>query len=277
MKNTEVNEWKDKISVLKMKLIKRINPTDINDFNNRFRQFTIDFQCKYNKSQRKHNRFLEENAVWLDSSIAFVPPPTKRGRKQSSFEESSNKTKAKKTKWIRDSTPVSVLTHAQQMSLRADGKVQASKILKEITTTTPTRASKYRKSFKKNTIKQLSPEEALSVIIEAKLSKHSYNVIRRVAPERFPSYKIILDAKQKSYPNRDNIKISETSAQVTLQGLLNNTIERIIKIPTCAEKIVNENISKLTLFSKWGFEDIVCTNTPFVKLMLVMLLFLLRL
>jgi len=65
-----------------------------------------------------------------------------------------------------------VLSHETQMSLRASGQVEAAKLLKEITTSTPTRASRYRKVFKQSAQapKRLSGEDALAVIVDVKLS-----------------------------------------------------------------------------------------------------------
>jgi len=65
------------------------------------------------------------------------------------------------------------------MRLRASGQVEASKLLKEITTSTPTRASRYRKILKQSQApKKLSGKDALAVIVDAKLSRYQYNIIR---------------------------------------------------------------------------------------------------
>lgn len=253
MRNVEVNEWQGKINILKMKVIKRIKPSNIKDFDQRFKNFITDFKSRFNKSNQKHERFLINNKEWLDASISFVPPPKKAGRKELSFEDCDEKTKSKKTKNIRDSTPLSVLTHATQMSLRASGRVEASKLVKEITTSTPTRAENYRKSFKRTTSQQLTAEEALSVLIEAKLSRHSYNVIRRAAPEKFPSYSKVQEAKKRCYPKREHIQISETSAQVSIQGLLNHTVERLVELPNCKDELTKKKTIKFNFVFKVGF------------------------
>lgn len=115
------------------------------------------------------------------------------------------------------------------MSLRASGNPDASKLLKDITATSPKRASKYRKAYKKSLEKKLSMmtgENALALLIDAKLSRHQYSLIRKSNPDRFPSYKILQYEKKKSYPN--DIIVSETSAEVPLQALLNHTTERLL-------------------------------------------------
>jgi len=81
-------------------------------------------------------RFLKNNAEWLDTSISFQTregmetPEKKRGRPKISFESSSEQTKRLKTKELRDATPVNILNYATQMGLRATGQAQASKVLK---------------------------------------------------------------------------------------------------------------------------------------------------
>jgi hypothetical protein len=74
-----------------------------------------------------------------------------------------------------------VLLYAAQMFLRKSGNVDSAYVIKNITCTTSTRASKYKKSYKdsKNKIKDISNDEALSFLIEAQLTKHQYILIRK--------------------------------------------------------------------------------------------------
>ena len=46
----------------------------------------------------------------------------------------------------------------------------------------------------------MSHEDALSVLVEAKLSRYQYDVLRKIVPERFPSYKKVQAAKKSCYP-----------------------------------------------------------------------------
>ncbi|CAH0558613.1 unnamed protein product [Brassicogethes aeneus] len=72
-------------------------------------------------------------------------------------------------------------------------------------------------------------------------------------PDRFPSYKILQDEKKKCYLN--NIRVSETSADVPLQALLNHTVERLITVQeNVLLSLPNEELSKLHLITKWGFD-----------------------
>lgn len=96
--------------------------------------------------------------------------------------------------------------------------------------TSPKHVSKYRAAYKK------SPRQAtyvrgnaIAVLVDTKLSRHQYPIIRST-PEKFPSYKIVQAAKKECYPRLENIKITSTCAEVSLQSLLNHTLERFLSI-----------------------------------------------
>lgn len=62
--------------------------------------------------------------------------------------------------------------------------MDASSILKDVTTTTPTRAKKYRTAFKTKGIqtrKKLSMHEALQLFVDVDLSRNQYILIRKCA------------------------------------------------------------------------------------------------
>lgn len=254
MKNSSITNLEAKIRFLRKETIKRIKPSDIKDFCARFNNFVQTLKTRWEKSSKRHERFLEQNKDWLDASISFVPPPPRTGRRKLSFEESSEKTKAKKCKIIRDNTSLPVLAHAAQMSFRKSGQPVASKILKEIIKS-PTKAKKYQKSLKEVKPHKLSAEEALGVLIEGRLSRHSYNVIRKAAPEKFPSYTIVQNAKLECYPKRECITISEICSKVSLQGLLNHTVERLVLLQKhIIDSLDTDELPKIVLYSKWGFD-----------------------
>ncbi|KMQ89641.1 out at first protein [Lasius niger] len=94
------------------------------------------------------------------------------------------------------------------------------------------------------------------MIVEAKLSKHQYNVIKSVTQEctptkLFPHYEKILKAKKRCYP--EGITITETSAEINLQCLLDHTVQRILLLQHEVLDIVTPvQLSELQLISKWG-------------------------
>ncbi|KAF2902562.1 hypothetical protein ILUMI_03625 [Ignelater luminosus] len=147
------------------------------------------------------------------------------------------RTKRQKTKKLREFTPASVLSYATQMGLRDEGQSQASRLLKEITNTSPTCASRY----------------ALAVLVDAKLSRHQYDVIRTSALEIFPSYKTVQAAEKLCYPKDPNV--TETCVDVTLQALLDHIVERLLlTVKSMVQTLRNEELNKFCLITKWGFD-----------------------
>lgn len=143
MRSAEPKSLQDKFKLLRWEVIKRVEPSDMVDFMTRFHNFCSSYEIRWQKCHRKNEIFVKNNKNWLDASISFSPPPEpqqKRGRNDLSFEECKEKTKVKKCKDIRDQISLPVLTYATQMSLRAAGKIDESKIVKEIISS-PTKGS----------------------------------------------------------------------------------------------------------------------------------------
>lgn len=96
-----------------------------------------------------------------------------------------------------------------------------------------------------------TPDEALALIIDLKLSVHQYEQLRVQAKARraniYPLYRDVLEAKKKCYP--EAVKVSEGCAEVDIQSLLNHTTERLID--SIKEKNI-QNDGDLTLLCKWG-------------------------
>ena len=117
----------------------------------------------------------------------------KGGRPERSFEESSQLTKRMtKTQDLRKYTLIDVLNYATQMKLRKSGKVKASKLFMEVSSkyyNSANMCSKTSSGHYGST--SLSGEEALAVVVDVKLTRNHYNIIRLAARDKFPSYKVI--------------------------------------------------------------------------------------
>ncbi|KAG8231959.1 hypothetical protein J437_LFUL008879 [Ladona fulva] len=125
------------------------------------------------------------------------------------------------------------------MNLGNEGDEAATKLMKEITTTTTTRAKR---------------EKALSLIINSELIKFQYKIIRltaeKIGHKLYPSYEKIRKAKCAAYP--EGIVLAEDSCEVNLQSLLARTATRIVEsvstVPASERKI------KCSLTCKYGFD-----------------------
>lgn len=143
------------------------------NFKQRFSYFKAQFKEKWSAAQRIDERFRKTYGKWLEGTFE-VPKGTVNlkpgaGRPTKSFDDCSERSKRRKTKELRESAETEELTFATQMKLRASGKTDASKVVKDLNAS-PKRATKYRKAFVeslKETRKQLSPLQALSMFVEA--------------------------------------------------------------------------------------------------------------
>lgn len=93
---------------------------------------------------------------------------SKMDRPTSGFAESSDRTKRRKTEDLRAQTSIEELSYATQMSLRASGKLDAAKVVKDVTLGSPSKAMKYKKSIDSISETTLSADGALALIVEQK-------------------------------------------------------------------------------------------------------------
>lgn len=188
-------------------------------------------------------------------------PSTSRARHSSDFEDSSDRSKRRKTESLRSSYTTSELVYATQMSLRASGAPAASTILKEVTSTSPQRAQKYQTAYKesqKKSITEVSADIALNLIISGNMSKSTYLMTRSVTNENcktsvYPAYGKILAAKKRCYPPISEMTFTETVAKVSLQSLLDHTVSRLFESLREVFESLDELLTReITLFLKWG-------------------------
>lgn len=92
------------------------------------------------------------------------------------------------------------------------------------------------------------------MFLSLKLTKWQYKTLRKSAQEItsvniFPSYYALQNEKLKCYPPKTTITITDTTAKIELQALLDLTMQRLAKSIT-----IDEAYKKITLISKWGFD-----------------------
>lgn len=196
------------------------------------KRFVPHFQQRLRQVHYKKSTFLEKFSSWLKGEFnislanrnpeSFCDSVCCGGRPTKKFEECSSRTKRHKIQKLRESFSQTLIDSA------ASSKTE-------------------------NNYKTFDPDTALALITQAKLSKYQYEVIRKATKDLgmsiFPSYNKILTAKKQCYP--DNVCITETSAEVTLQNLLDHTTKRIFLTKLNLE-IHNIKEHGLVLHSKWG-------------------------
>lgn len=150
---------------------------------------------KWNASNSKAERFLAKNEVGL-SQVIILPTwkSIKPGRPTKNFDELSDRSKRRKTNLFK---AVTIPWGTDLMILRVAGKSDASKLIKDVTVT-PTKAKKCRKllaSRIKSAIKN-SPSGALSLFVEADLTKRQDEIIRTANQNIYPYYSLLQQAKK---------------------------------------------------------------------------------
>ena len=174
------------------------------------------------------------------------------GRPLQSFASSSDRSKRRKTQEVRSTFSIEELAYAAQMSLRTSGQVHAAQVVKDVTLTT-----KYISAVRSQNEVPLTPDEALSLMIEKGESKHSHQLSRNVARAHkcklYSSYLEVKKAKKRCYPSVVYTTVSESCAQIELQALLDHTTSRIIQLQADVIDTLNpEILQKLVLHCKLG-------------------------
>lgn len=193
------------------------------------------------KSNRTRSKLLEKYSDWLNVTENIdverielrvsqhsdeVQPSTSRGRSKLNFEEASKRTKRRRLASLSNQDPSLV------RSLLDDS---------------------HSSSFPK-----IDSSEVLSLIVEAQLTRHQYLLFKKFIDDKvskgiLPSYQSIVESKKHCYPS--DIKVTESSAEVELQSLLDHTANRILQSQKdVLDRVPNESLDKISLVGKWGFD-----------------------
>lgn len=143
----------------------------------------------------------------------------------------SERSERRKTRELR-SSDTDELTYATQMKLREKGKIEVSKIVKDLTKS-PRRARKYATAIKRSTAeeeqdksKKLRLLRALFMYTEAGLIQAQYETVRETNPSFYPCYSVLQKLKKECYPEIQ--RVTETCAEVRVQNLMDHTAKRLV-------------------------------------------------
>lgn len=261
MKKENLPNLDAKLNYLKDQLLSSegYNEDQIVKLKRSFAHFKSEIKQRWTKAQYKEDNFMKYNRSWLEGTfeIPVVKTLQKRpGRPSKSFEDVSERSKRRKTEELRSNFEKDIIIHAAQVELGKSGKKDASNVLKDITST-PTRATKYKKAFylTKSSKKKpsLTSMQALQMFVDADLTQGQYEIIRKTNPNFFPCYSALQKAKKKCYPPQESCTITSTSAEAQLQPLIDVTVRRLSEY--LEEVFINlkeQERECLTIISKWG-------------------------
>ena len=144
------------------------------------------------------------------------------------------------------------LTYASHLALYSEGNRRASKIVKAIATSNevPT-VSTITES------RSFTPDEALALFIDCKLSKASYIHLRQrtslVGHKLYPPYYRLQQAKQLCCVPNEAITVTESRVEVPLQAVLDLTVQRLCNVQySILLKAASQGMTSFILNSKWG-------------------------
>ncbi|KAK4884861.1 hypothetical protein RN001_001132 [Aquatica leii] len=188
-----------------------------------------------------------------------LKPSFNKGRPQKSFEQSSTKKRKRKIQHLLTDYSKEQLTFAAQLSVRDCGKRDAAQLMQKISMASSRRATSYKRARKtifngRKKQRPYTPEEALAFFIANNLTVRTYKDIQQDAKERgyhaYPCYDYVVNVKEQCYPPVENITVTDISAEVKLNALLNHTASRICK--NILGEVLDTSVLNYTLIYKWG-------------------------
>lgn len=226
-----INEFVDNIMEI---LEKDLDYRKVKSF---LRNLAYQFAIKWKKCFRKVHRFTVMYDKWLKSEIDF-------SKYSKSLELSTNasennkkdgnrvscKTQKRRANKVIEKTSKSTLYAATEMMLRNEGKRDSAFIFKKFATGSSKKGTHLKNALVRNNKPcGLSPDQALAIFIDTNLSKNQYQILREsvqhINPNLYPSYYKLQKAKERCYPA--DITITESSAEINLQSLLDHTLTRL--------------------------------------------------
>lgn len=214
---------------------------------------------------RSRVNFINKNEQWLSSSLHITGqtevmcdlPTTSRssrGRPRKSVNECATFTKKQKLINATEEISTANLSDALVIRYNKDHEKAKSDVIKAISTASPLRVKRVKESIptpQKDPIKYTN-ENALALFMDLGLSKEKYKILRTSLRKHnidvLPSYNTITATKKEAVP--ENSEVTEISAVVKLQDMMDHTARRLLKSKT-EEQIIALPRS-LTLQSKWG-------------------------
>lgn len=205
MKNENLPNLDAKLNYLKDQLLscEGYSEDQILKLKRSFAHFKSEIKQRWTKAHYKEDNFIKYNRSWLDGTfeLPVVETLQKRpSRPSKTFEDSSERSKSRKTEQLRSNFEKEVIIHAAKVELGKSGKKDASNVLKDITSS-PKRATKYKKAFyrtksSKEQPSSLTPMQALQMFVDAELTQGQYEIIRKTNKKFYPCYSALQKAKK---------------------------------------------------------------------------------
>ncbi|GBL87847.1 hypothetical protein AVEN_192028-1 [Araneus ventricosus] len=218
------------------------------------------------RNYRNKSTFLMNNDYWLNSKVVIetcLPTASSTGgRPKSLFESSAKRTKLRKVSPLVESRELSEYAYATQVKFRKSGKRDVADVM-VIITSIPKRSSKEKRAYqnmREKNISNYSSDEALALMISAKLFKKQYMLMRAGALTKgasiYPTYHDIIAAEKRCYPTDSDRITTESFSEIKLRVIVGLTIKRLCLVKN---KVIiqlvesdNYNLENAVIVFKWG-------------------------
>lgn len=263
-KNINEKSFSEKIDKVQEIIINKysLNSKEKKKFIIKFSKLKSEMKSRWIAAKRTEDKFLTMNRDWLQGTISMTRKKISSvGRPSKDFEDLSERSKRRKTEPFRKEMTAPELLYASQMVLRQSGNIGGALVVKDIITS-PKRGDKYRKALQESNksdiaARSMTPTQALSIFVEAALTRIQYEIVRTSDRKLYPCYTILQKAKNECYPCSDSFRVTENCAEVELQALLNHTGERLLLY---LDEVVNALSESdlgpfnLELIHKWDYD-----------------------
>ena len=225
----------------------------------------VNFLIRRYKAHSKHiERLFAEVTMGkslpesLRDSLAMVMAtraPYNRNPEKKAFVDKSLRGQYLEAQKLRNSFEPGAINLAASQNLTKAGKKDARFVFQKVGSTSGLTAATARKAISTKKSKELikiTPACALGFLLNQDLTRAQFQAIRAISKEKgadiWPSYKEIQSAKLECRP--EEIEVSDHSAFVPLQQLLNHTTKRILdldpSIVANLENLAEENDNQIT-------------------------------
>lgn len=235
---------------------------------NKISLFSNKIVIRWKASGKNKKSFLKRNEAWLKEAIYRPvskpcinddPTAPTTSRPVKNFDLLSGRSKRRRTKKLVASHSPEELAFATRSSLMKKGKRNVAHAIKKTVESSPRSLRIIKKgNFSQNVSEKHTPEEALALIVDSKLTRSQYTKLRKAAKNKnchlYPSYDEVLKAKKACYP--EDIEVTETTGKVKLQSLLNHIVRRlaIIQDEVLSRVIDKNDTAVFEMTYKWGFD-----------------------
>lgn len=239
-------------------------------------KFYLQYLKRWKNSSRSKINFLYKNKQWLTNDFDLINAANaseflnyefesqsegveiqetqiSTGRPSKPFSDLSERSKRRK---ILEKSAVTEVEEASKVLVHVYKKEkfkEHAKVVKKVAEASPKRIDRIVKSIPTPTeVNNFSNEEALALFLDLGLTVNKYRLLRKRLQEKnvsvLPSYEELSKTKQETIPLP--LDITEVSASVKLQDILDHTAKRIIM--STKLEASNFESTELILYSKWG-------------------------